>query len=199
MIFLKSFWHWNTSIPRVYPLGTYPWYSPDFASVEVSVKTFFNLTNHKKYERCAPLPWHRTARCYGVFTGTFDKVYVLQYPVTSLTQHTSCSELGIAAKGAKVQLFPHSVHWHLVTDPSLIIPRQWRDTCQSLHVAKRRGSSWILLTPCNVSTRMGSCPTRLLIWMLVGANPTPNYRETSHRATCSPPPLPAQEKHQSWR
>lgn len=95
--------------------------------------------------------------------------------------------------------FPHSVHWHIVTDSSLIILRQWRYTCQSLQIARRRGWSWIPLAPCDVSTRMGSCPTGDLIWTLVGSNPTPNYRGTSHRATRSPPPLPAQEKHQSWR
>lgn len=101
---------------------------------------------------CSPISCHKTESAHELF------------------RTPDCSERSESAA------FPHSVRWHIVTDSSLIIPRQWRYTCQSLQIVRRRGWSWIPFAPYNVSARMGSCPTGDLIWTLVGANLTPNYR-----------------------
>lgn len=176
--------------PRIYPR-----YTPDLVE---NILTLDEI--HRKYEQYAPLPHHRVGSGNSVFLQViFDK-----YVCSTVSCHKTESahellQILDCSGSSQSAAFPHSARWHIVTDSSLIIPRQWRSTCQFLQVARRLGWSWIPLAPCDVSTRMGSCPTGDLIWTLVGANPTSNYRATSHRATCSPPPLPAQEKHQSWR
>lgn len=75
---------------------------------------------------CSPISCHKTESAQELF------------------QTPDCSERSESAA------FPHSVRWHIVTDSSLIIPRQWRYTCQSLQIAMRRGWSRIPLAPCNV-------------------------------------------------
>lgn len=107
--------------------------------------------------------------------------------------------------GAKVQrehaAFPQSLSWHIVKDSSLIIPWQRHTPASPFRSSWTAEAGVWFLRFCDVSTRIGSCPTGDLIWTFIGVNPTHITPAPTPLITrpAVPPLLRAQEKHQSSR
>lgn len=107
--------------------------------------------------------------------------------------------------GVKVQrehaAFPQSLSWHIVKDSSLIIRWQRHTPASPFRSSWTAEAGVWFLRPCDVSPRIGSCPTGDLIWTSTGVNPTRIAPAPTPLVTrpAVRPLLRAQEKHQSSR